>query len=434
VYTYGTLAHEFQHMIEWHQHRNQSTWMSEGSAELAAFLNGYNPGGFDRLFALNPDLQLNDWPDPQVDPNAEAVHYGASFLFMDYFLSRFGEKATQTLVGEPANGLEGVAETLKALQAVDPLTGQAIGVDDLFLDWAVTNYVNDASVGDGRYVYQNYAGAPKARSSDTVAGCPLDPTSRTVHQYATDYIVITCRGSYTLHFTGSSAVRLLPADPHSGAYAFWSNKGDSSDMRLTHAFDFSKVSGPISFNYWTWYDLENTFDYVYLEASTDGQHWQILTTPSGTADNATGSSFGWGYTGSSNGWRQETVDLSAFAGRNVSIRFEYVTDLGVNGEGFLLDDVSVPAAGYASDFEKDGGGWQAQGFTRIENVLPQTFKLALIQKTSKGTTVQIVPVGADETADVPLSVGQNGVSQAILVVSATTPFTRQEAAYQFTIK
>ena len=35
----------------------------------------------------------------------------------------------------------------------------------------------------------------------------------------------------------------------------------------------------------------------------------------------------------------EEVDLSQFAGKKVQIRFEYITDAAINGEGFLLDDV-----------------------------------------------------------------------------------------------
>ncbi len=433
-FTYGTLAHEFQHMIEWHLHRNQSTWMSEGTAELAAFINGYNPGGFDSVFIANPDMQLNDWPDDPANPSADVASYGAGFLFMDYFLNRFGEQATRTLVQEPANGLEGVTQVLDDLKAVDPLTGRPVGVDDLFLDWAVANYVQDPSVADGRYAYKNYPTAPKAGPTEAISICPQDPAARTVHQYGADYIRITCPGSYTLHFAGATSTPLLPANPHSGNYAFWSNKGDTSDMTLTHTFDFSGVSAPVSLTYWTWFDLENEWDYVYLEASTDGQHWDILTTQYGTASDPTGNSFGWGYTGSSDGWKQESLDLSRFAGRKVWLRFEYVTDLAVNGEGFLLDDFSIPAIGYSTGFETDDGGWQAAGFARVENVLPQTFRLALIEKGSSGTTVQIVPVNPDQTADVPLALGPNGASEAVLVVTGTTPFTRSLAQYQLSIR
>ena len=47
----------------------------------------------------------------------------------------------------------------------------------------------------------------------------------------------------------------------------------------------------------------------------------------------------------------EEVDLSQFAGQKVQIRFEYITDAAVNGEGFLLDDVQIDAINYQEDFE-----------------------------------------------------------------------------------
>lgn len=433
AYTYSTLAHEFQHMIEWHQDRNESVWISEGSAELAAFLNGYDTGGFDSLFLADPDMQLNNWPNEPDNPSADFANYGAGFLFMDYFLDRFGEQATQVLVREPLNGLEGVDQTLKTINATDPQTGQHITVEDFFLDWTIANYVHDAFVGDGRYDYHNYTNLPRASATETISNCPADQVSRTVHQYAADYIRITCPGNYTLHFAGATATRLLPVEPHSGSYTFWSNKGDSSDMSLEREFDFTGISTPITLTYWTWYDIENNWDYLYLLSSTDEKKWEIVITPSGTADNPTGSSYGWGYTGKTNGWRQESVDLSQFAGQKVKLRFEYVTDLAVNGEGFLLDDISIPAIHYSSDFETNDGGWQATGFARLQNILPQTFRLALVTKSSNGSTVQIIPIGTDQSADIPLTIGQNGAQEIVLVVTGTTRFTRELAAYQFDI-
>ena len=105
------------------------------------------------------------------------------------------------------------------------------------------------------------------------------------------------------------------------------------------------------------------------------------TTPSGTADDPVGNSYGWGFTGASGSspqWIHENVDISQLAGKKAQLRFEYITDAGVNGEGFLIDDVSIPEIDYAADFESDDGGWQADGFVRIDNVLPQTFGLTLI--------------------------------------------------------
>ena len=132
--------------------------------------------------------------------------------------------------------------------------------------------------------------------------------------------------------------------------------------------------------YWTWYDLEKDYDYVYLDASEDGQNWTILNTPACSDKNLSGNNYGCGYNGTSQDWVQQKVDLSQFAGKKVQLRFEYVTDGAVNGEGLLLDDFSIPAINYAADFEKDDGGWQANGFVRIQNSLPQTFSLALIEQ------------------------------------------------------
>lgn len=426
-FTYGVLAHEFQHMIHWFNDLNETSWLNEGSSELAAFINGYDPGGFDWLYISDPDLQLNDWPN---DQNATSPHYGAGFLFTTYFLDRFGEEATQLLVKDDANGLDSVDDVLTEIQATDPLTGQPINADAFFMDWAVTNILLDSSFGDGRYIYNNYSGAHRAAATETVFNCPSDPLTRTVHQYGVDYIAIECAGDHTIQFTGSTVTKLLPASPYSGDYAFWSNKGDESDMTLTREFDLTNVSGPIELSFHTWYDIETDWDYVYVEASENGETWDILLTPSGTSTDPSGNSYGWGYTGVTPDWIEETIDLSEYAGKKIFIRFEYITDAAVNGEGFMVDDVTVEAAGYRSDFEADDGGWVAEGFVRVQNVLPQTFGLALI-KTSDAS-VTMIPLNADQTAEIPVSL--NSGETAYLVVSGTTRFTRELASYQVEIR
>ena len=428
----GALAHEFQHMIHWYQDRNETTFLNEGFSTLAEFINGFSASGEDQSYINNTDINLTDWISGTAGDNV--AHYGASFLFVNYFLDHFGEEPTKALVHDQLNGLESIDQTLAQLNLTDPSTGKIATADDFFMDWAVTNYVQSGSVEDGRYAYKNYPDAPKAGPTESISNCPQDTATRTVNQYGVDYIQITCPGSYTLHFDGATSTRLVPADPHSGSYAYWSNKGNQSDMTLTREFDLTEVSGTLSMNYWTWYDIEKDYDYLYVEASSDGQHWNILTTPSGTASNPNGASIGWGYTGLSNGWIQESVDLSQFAGRKVSVRFEYLTDEGVNGEGFLLDDVSIPAINYSTNFETDDNTWQASGFARIENTVPQTFRLALITNADNGTTVKNITLSAVQSTDIPLTVGENQVTDVVLVVAGTTRFTRVLAPYQFTIR
>jgi hypothetical protein len=244
-----------------------------------------------------------------------------------------------------------------------------------------------------------------------------------------DYIRIKCHGDHTLHFEGSTQVGVLPTDPFSGLYAYWSNKGDESDMTLTKVFDFTDHDGPLTLSYWTWYDIEEDWDYLYLEASLDGENWQIINTPSGTAENPIGANYGWGYTGISPDWIKEDVDISQYAGQKVQLRFEYITDAAVNGEGLLLDNVSIPEIDYFTDFEDDNGDWESAGFVRIQNVLPQDFRVALISH-GQTTTVEHIPLTTDNVANIPLHIGGD-IDEVVLVVTGTTRYTRQPAAYRF---
>ena len=153
----GTLAHEFQHMIHWYRDRNEDTWMNEGFSVLAEFLNKFDTGGFDELYVMNPDQQLTDWPD---DNDLTRPHYGESFLFLAYFLDRFGEDATKQLVAEPENGMAAIDKVLKEINATDEQTQKQITADDVFGDWVVATLLKDPKAGDGRFTYSNYPDSP----------------------------------------------------------------------------------------------------------------------------------------------------------------------------------------------------------------------------------------------------------------------------------
>jgi hypothetical protein len=430
-YTYGVLSHEFQHMIQWYQDRNEDAWVNEGLSELASNINGYDIGGFDTLYTGDPDLQLNDWPN---DPGNTAPYYGASFLFHAYFLDRFGFNAIQMLARHPKNGLAGVDAVLSELGSQDPLSMKPIRADDVFLDWTLATYINEKKVSDGRFNYYRYDRVIEPSDTEIVDSCPMDLESRNVYQYGVDYIRIDCKGDFILKFQGSTEVGLLPTEPYSGDFAFWSNKGDDSDMTLTKEFDFSDYDGQLTLTYWTWYDIEVGYDYAYLTVSQDGESWKILMTPSGTTEDPSGSSYGWAYNGLSGGngrWIQESVDISQYAGDQVEIRFEYITDGAVNGEGFLLDDITIPEIGYFSDFETDDDGWGSAGFVRIQNSLPQTFRLALLEEGDL-TEVIYIELGPENGVEIPIHLGGE-VDEVVLVVTGTTRFTRQKANYVFQI-
>lgn len=425
----GTLAHEFQHMIHWYRDRNEDTWMNEGFSVLAEFLNGFDTGGFDTLYVMNPDQQLNDWPD---DHDKTRPHYGESFLFLAYFLDRFGESATKQLVAEPENGMPAIDKVLLSIKATDKVTGKQITADDVFADWVVATLLKDPTVGDGRFIYNNYPDSPEPDYSETISNCPITTRERDVSQYGVDYIRMKCQeGDYKLSFQGVLETGVLAENPHSGDYAMWSNKGDESDMTLTQEFDFTKVTSPLHMEYWLWHDLETDYDYAYLEYSEDGEQWKIIPTVSCTSENKSGNSYGCGWNAKSGGWKKESVDLAFLAGKKVQLRFEYITDAAVNGEGLFLDDLSIPEINYHTDFESDNGGWDARGFVRIQNMLPQTYRVSLIQYGST-TTVTNLTLDGRNHAEMPVTIDK-GSKGAVLVVSGTTRLSRQKAQYQFSL-
>src|SRR5205085_2460109 len=54
-----TLAHEFQHMIHWHEHPHDNAWLNEGMSMLAEQLNGFPPINEAQTFLAEPDTQLD---------------------------------------------------------------------------------------------------------------------------------------------------------------------------------------------------------------------------------------------------------------------------------------------------------------------------------------------------------------------------------------
>ena len=75
-------------------------------------------------------------------------------------------------------------------------------------------------------------------------------------------------------------------------------------------------------------------------------------------------------------------DLTPYAGREVLVRFEYVTDDAVNARGLCLDDFAIDEIGWADDAESDGG-WEADGFARVNNLVPEEFLVQIVRESAR---------------------------------------------------
>jgi immune inhibitor A len=422
----GVLAHEFQHMVHHNLDTNEDGWLNEGLSVLSELLNGYPDLGFADAFLSMPDTQLNTW---LPDVGANGSHYGAAFLFTTYFLQRFGEDALRALASNPANGLESVARTLQSIKATDPVTNKPVTIEDLFADWVMANLLDNPKVGDGRYAYPRIDSALRAPQMRTITVTPT-VQSLLVTQWGTQYLDIAKQGHYKFSLQCDSTVNVVPTDPHSGHWMWWSNRSDFSNMRLTRAFDLTGVS-KATLSFWLWHAIEKDWDYSYVEVSTDdGATWEALATQSSTPAGGHSNPYGPAYTGYSGGseerdavWQQETADLTPYAGKKVSIRFEYLTDDVVNEGGMVIDDI----------FESGNDGWIAEGWARIDNVLPQSY---VVQMAEFGPTPRVFRLlGPDQGSSHTWTIDVGGdVSHLTIAISGFTQYTTEQAfcEYQLT--
>lgn len=411
------LAQQLQRLVQWNHDRNEERWLREGLAELAVTLSGCDATEAEWVYLENSDTPLTQW-------TAEESQRQAAYLFARYFHQRFGDEGTQILTSEPANGILGIEAALDKLDS-------DLGFNDLFGDWLAANYLDSTPEADGSYLSYAALELPAPSPAAVHEVYPVD-VEATVQQFAADYIVL--RGDTDLHiqFTGQRETSPLSVSPYSGQRAWWSNRADESLTTLTRKIDLSGV-GNATLVYRIWHDIEPHHDYATVSVRTrDDEDWHVLRTPSGTNANRHGSSPGWSYTGKSEGWLREKVDLSDYVGEAVWVRFSYLTDGAITGEGLLLDDISVPEIDYADDLEANLDEWRAEGFLPITSFVPQRYLALLIQRGER-TTVERLPVEREQVAEWLVPLDSRELREAVLVISGIAQLSSEPAPYQLRI-
>ncbi|MER6284295.1 immune inhibitor A domain-containing protein [Streptomyces sviceus] len=156
--------------------------------------------------------------------------------------------------------------------------------------------------------------------------------------------------------------------PAQGATQWWSGSGNDLRNTLTRPLDLTvKSSAALTLD--GWWDIEQDFDYLYTEVSTDGANWTPVdgTLADGTAIPRDGSNKP-ALTGSVDAYQKLTFPLDAYAGQKIQLRFRYQSDGGVALKGFAADEITVTADGaplFSDNAETADAAWTANGFSRI---------------------------------------------------------------------
>ena len=134
--------------------------------------------------------------------------------------------------------------------------------------------------------------------------------------------------------------------PTSGSYAYYGGKGQDGTPLLSAMYktlDLTKATAPV-LNFKTWYDIETGWDFGTVQVREVGtEEWAALlgnittTEHDPSADVIVAN----GITGKSDGWVDGKFDLSAYAGKNIELKFEYQTDAYTFGQGIYIDDIAI---------------------------------------------------------------------------------------------
>ena len=423
------LAHESQHFVHWVVHPQQDSWINEGASELAMTVAGYDRGQRARSFLSAPETQLNGWAER---PAQTLPHYGAGYLFLEYLSQRLGGyEYLKELIATP-----GVSVGAMERYLAPRYPG---GFDAVFGEFVLANLLNDRSIADGRFGYQRIAG--RARIQESRGLFPAATTGR-LQPYATNYVEYQPggrRGTLEVRFDGAAAVALYAGTPHSGQAQWWGNAADEMESTLTREVDLTAVdSATLRFS--AWFNAEKDYDYAGVAVSSDtGCTWRTLPGRYTTDTDPVGQNLGHGLTGRSGGgdvpvWVDESMDLSAFAGQKVLLRFFYVTDQSYHGSGFAVDDVSIPEIDFSDDAESDTG-WQATGFIRSMNAAALDWAVQAVAFGDNGTQISrlaLQPNASGDRLTGSLYVPQFGdaVKRVVVAVSPLLPVTLEPAEYR----
>ena len=182
-------------------------------------------------------------------------------------------------------------------------------------------------------------------------------------------------------------------EPRTGSQYAISQRGEPAFKRLQRTLAVPASGGRLSF--WVDRNTEPAWDHVFVEAHTPGAgDWTTLPDLNGHTRRSTGDSCPfwlglhpflahyqtdngdgtcspsgtsgdwWAASGASGEYESWSVDLGAWAGRDVEVSISYASDDLVNLPGVFIDDVEGPGGDGSTSFEADDDpldGWTVAG-------------------------------------------------------------------------
>jgi hypothetical protein len=390
----GVIAHELEHLLMNYSDPGEVSWVDEGLADLAIFLNGYSIGGSHLTYhqVFHRETSLTRW-------GGGLENYGASLTYFLYLWEQAGGNGDGTyspdseydgaggdlliklIFQNAADGMEGVQAAIDQFNA---MTGADLrSAEELFKDWAIAVKLDDE--GSDRWDIKNIDFGDPAFTSWTVdiandlfwsgrgqyfgrmpeakwQHFPKVP-AQTALPFGVSYETFRNPGPvFGFTFEGEPTGRVAP---HSEPTHWWGG-AESQNENILDVASAGTAPGAVV-DFWTWYFIEEGWDYGYLEALVGGEWVTVslfdetgteVTTDTNPHDN---NEEGNGLTGTSGGAyfvddpTYVQLHSAPLPAGTTDVRFRYSTDAAYLDTGFFVDDVTV--GGQPATLSSEPGNW-----------------------------------------------------------------------------
>ena len=379
----GVIAHELEHLLMNYSDPGELSWVDEGLADFAVFLNGYDIGGshLSNHQVFYADTSLTRW-------GGSLANYGASYTFFQYLWEQAGGNGDGTFTPDleydgaggdllvklifenEADGVDGVQA---AIDAFNSQTGAGLrSAEELFQDWAVAVYLDDedsdlwdikaADFGDPAFTpwtmdiaddaFWGGRGFNQGAQPDRKWDRRADGQSGVAVPYGVQVERFRNPGpTVDISLDGEDTSRVAP---HSEPTHWYANYESQSDNVL----DVDVAGTATELDFWTWYFIEEGWDFGFVEALVNGE-WVTVPLVNDAGETVTtnddphgGNTEGNGLTGTSGGAyfvdEPEYIHLTAqLPAGTTDVQFRYSTDAAYLDTGWFVDDVMVNGAAAA---------------------------------------------------------------------------------------
>ena len=404
----ATLAHEFTHVLQHdgsgHDRLNTfDAWLDEGVADWGALRSV--PAAWENLHlrclltcpAAGPENSLTDFGDS----NTPGADYAVGETFAEALTNAGGTAAVAATVNSDGPGLPRVRNALRA-------TGSDRSDEQLMQDWS-TLLALDAVLERGATL----RGGDAARFQTPLSTIDIDWANPTTHRRpgappnGADFVRLRdadgdwlrARDIGELRFDGDADVQPDPVQWTVDDGSLHVGGRPSRDDAIVRRVQVPAADPTLTFR--TRHEIEEGWDFGFVQVSTDGGNTYRSLPSSGTttnhdpdADPAIVAQLP-GFSGSSGGWREERVDLSAHAGKEVLLAFRYMTDPAVDPPGWWLDDIRI-GSGLISD------GTTLEGWLSHTGIRPTpvaSLRARVVGHTEDGRTAFIRDLPLDTAFD-----------------------------------